>query len=108
MRFGEVKGRVNLKCHLPADDLDHCLIRKNKKFKDYINGLEWNYQPSCKLCNRHTHAADKLDNRRWWFEVVLDEYGMERIKADLEAAPEKLKNTPHNDWNEVWGWVLDA
>ena len=93
-----VKGRPH-QCRLTAEDMDHCIIRRNKKFEKYINSLEWNFQPSCIVCNRLTHATDTAINRELWFEHQLKAYGVERIREDLERAPEKMKlhNTDYGD-----------
>jgi hypothetical protein len=107
-----VKYHVDLHCKLKATDAHHCLFKRNDskrhpEFGRWIDSLEWNFQPTCPICNWQTHAADRVENRRWWFEIVLAEYGIEQMKVDMEAAPEKLKL--HNpQWKEVWGWLLDA
>jgi hypothetical protein len=100
-----VKGRL-YQCQLTAKDLDHCLIRRNKKFEKYINGLEWNWQPACEVCNRLTHATDTHYNREAWLKHQVKEYGLERILSDMQDAPDKMQL--HNtDWLEVMGWLKE-
>ena len=100
-----VKGRV-FRCSVPSEDLDHCLIRKNKRFMKYINALDWNWQPSCGICNRTAHHTDNRENRRWWLQHQIDMYGWDRIVADMQEAPQKMKDF-NSDWNEVWGWLIE-
>lgn len=100
-----VKGRV-FRCHVPSEDLDHCLIRKNKRFQKWVNAQPWNWQPSCGNCNRTAHYTDNRDNRKWWLEHQVQQYGWDRIVADMQTAPDKVK--AHNsDWLEVWDWLMD-
>ena len=92
-----------LKCKLEAIELDHCLIRKNKTFREWINGLVWNWQPACHVCN-FTHATDTQFNREFWFEHVIEKYGYDRIRKDMDTAPEKMQ-LHNSDWLEVDRWL---
>lgn len=101
------KGRVLGRCHqrvtYDTAELDHCLIRRNKKFRKWINAQVWNWQVSCHACN-NTHLTDREPNRRAHFEKVVSLFGLERIQEDMLTAPEKMQ-LHNSDWLEVWNWL---
>jgi hypothetical protein len=81
----QVKGCIN-----PATDLHHCVFKRNRRFKDWIDGMWWNFQPTCADCNRNTHRADRLKNRMRWLRHQW-QYYRDDILQDLANAPNKIR-----------------
>ena len=100
-----VKGR-QMRCLNRAEDLDHCLIRRNKRFGIWLDKQIWNYQPSCANCNRHSHATDAPTNRRHWLEHQVKVYGLDVIKDALIFAPPKMQ-VFNTDYQEVVKWIKE-
>lgn len=76
-------------CNRPSEDLHHCVFRRNKRFTEWIDSLDWNFQPTCSICNRHNHKADRVSNRVRWLKR---QYGLypDKIVQDLARAPNKV------------------
>ena len=85
-------------CMKPVTDMHHCIIPKNKRFKEWVKEQDdWNLQPTCDDCNRWTRDADRMENRMHWLHVMVAFKGLRFIEERLDSAPQKMQL-----FNEHW------
>lgn len=74
-------------CGMPAQDWDHCIFPKNKRFKEFVNN-PFNMLRACAVCNRITKLTDRWGTKKWLVGYHLDgEYRTEFLEWVLNPPP---------------------
>ena len=90
-----------LGCGMPADDWDHCIFPKNKRFKKFIDN-PFNMLRACAICNRITHLSDRWEAKKWLIDYHLDgEYRDEFLEWIEHPPPKFLANDMFRIYNYI-------
>ncbi len=58
-------------CGLPAQDWDHSIFKKNKRFKKFVDN-PFNMLRACAVCNRITKLTDFWETKKWLIDFHMD------------------------------------